>query len=64
MWQGLPSLKRLSLGKNRIQSLPRGAFILVPTLGRLDIDYNLFDHIVGDWFEGLASLRYLILKGN
>ena len=51
MWQGLPSLKILHLGKNYIHSLPRGAFSLVPTLFALELNDNLFNHIVGDWFQ-------------
>ena len=63
MWQGLQSLKHLSIG-NKVTSLPDNAFLGLVNLKNLYMGYNKLQTIRREMWNGLHSLQKLHLCGN
>ena len=64
MWNGLLSLKTLSLRNNNIGSLSYGAFSPLEVWVKLNLSYNEMTEIWSDMLDGLVSLMEIDLTGN
>ena len=73
VWQHLPNLRKLAIGRNRILTLPRGFFSHLTALEELDMydmwyEYHPYGFgsqaLPGGIFEGLSNLRRLNLGYN
>lgn len=63
MFRNANNLKHLRLFKNKIETIPKNAFSLVPKLGILNLGSNLITDIENETFN-LPNLRKLDLSGN
>jgi Leucine-rich repeat (LRR) protein len=63
-FQGLASLKSLSLSFNNMQALPEGIFSGLNSLTNLDLQRNRLNSMPLNCFEDLSSLNILSLSNN
>lgn len=61
---GLPSLKALALGGNRLTELPAGVFEGLPILEQLDLSNNQLTVLPDEVFADLRSIEWLDLGHN
>jgi Leucine rich repeat len=60
----LPDLERLSLSKNRLETIANQSFTKTTNLEYLDLSYNNIASLERAAFEGLSSLEQLLLDHN
>uniref|UniRef100_A0A1A7YLL2 Fibronectin leucine rich transmembrane protein 2 n=1 Tax=Iconisemion striatum TaxID=60296 RepID=A0A1A7YLL2_9TELE len=58
------SLVRLSLQENQIDQIPVAAFADLNRLEKLDISFNQLQTLTQGVFDGLSSLRHLMVRNN
>ncbi|OWF47576.1 toll-like receptor Tollo [Mizuhopecten yessoensis] len=63
-FEGLPTLKGISLAFNNIRVVPRGVFNKPPSLQILNLAYNDIDVIEDEAFHGASELRWMFLQHN
>ncbi|KAI8520915.1 hypothetical protein Bbelb_006690 [Branchiostoma belcheri] len=63
-FDGLKDTKQLSLSRNKIEGIARGAFEPLQKLEILDLDNNRIQNVESWYFEGLSSLSKLRLDHN
>ncbi len=63
-FNGLPSLKKLSLSSQKLTELREGMFLALTSLDSLNLGWNSIEHIGPNSFKGIPKLKDLQLFGN